>query len=277
MKNVIFFICLILANDALAAASVDIELSASRDDNVSRATAAADIKSDNIVGLGINIQNAWLLTPSSGILLRGNVKFDQYQQYDDLSHITANAGVDYRFQPMVGYSAPVFDISTALERSAFSNSDIRDGTALQTDIAVSSRVTDRIKLQGGLGLEKRWADQGEIYTWLRDRIYVGGNYKYNSKVTLYSNLSRSDGDQVFTSAPNLALFSESKAVANDPVFGVRRAYRVDATAYVFELGDSIAVSANTTLDIGLRYFNITTNDDEYDGTELRASWLYRFK
>ncbi|HEY8084079.1 MAG TPA: hypothetical protein VIE69_00580 [Methylophilaceae bacterium] len=253
------------------------ELSASHDDNVSRAEAGADIKSDNIVGLGINIQRAWLLTPTSGILLRSHVKFDQYQHYDDLSHITANAGVDYRFQPMVGYSAPVFDVGTTLERYAYSNSDIRDGTALQADVSVSSHITDRIKLLGGVGTEKRWADQGEIYVWQRDRIYAGAHYRFSSTATLYANVSRSDGDQVFTSSPNLALFLESKAVTNDPVFGARRAYRVDATADVFELGDSIAISGETTLDIGVRYFDISTSDDWYGGTELRASLLYRFK
>jgi hypothetical protein len=265
-----------LAQRAFAATSVDVELSASRDDNVSRAESAADIKSDNIVGLGINLQNAWLLTPFSGILLRGHVEFDQYQHYDDLSHITANAGVDYRFQPVVGYSAPVFDIGTTLVRHAYNNSDIRNGTELQTDAAVSSRITDRIKLQAGLGLEKRWADEGEIYTWQRDRIYVGGNYKYSPRATLYTNISRSDGDQVFTSAPDPALFVESKAVANDPVFGARRAYRVDATAYVFELGDSIEISSDTSLDIGLQHYDISTSDDDYKGTVLRVSWLYRF-
>jgi len=281
MKNVIFFICLIicstLARDVFAATLVDVELSASRDDNVSRAESAADIKSDNIVGLGINIQHTWLLTPASGILLRSHVKFDQYQHYDDLSHITANAGMDYRFQPMPGYAAPVFDIGATLERYAYSNSDIRDGTALQLDAEVSSHITDRIKLQGGVGTEKRWAGQGEIYTWQRDRIFAGAHYQFSPKATLYANVSRSDGDQVFNSSPNPALLSESKAVTGDLVFGTSRAYRVDATADVFELGDSIAISGNTTLDIGLQHFNISTSGDEYDGTELRVSLLYRFK
>jgi hypothetical protein len=277
MKNVIFFISLILAHNVFAATLIDMELSASRDDNVSRAEAGADIKSDNILGLGINIQRAWLLNPDSGIVLRSHMQFDQYQHYDDLSHITANAGADYRFQPMVGYSAPVFNIGATLERYAYSNSDIRDGTALQADFSVSSHITDRIKLLGGVGTEKRWADQGDIYAWQRDRIYAGGHYRFSPKATLYANISRSDGDQVFTSSPNTTLFLESNAVANDPVFGARRAYRVDATADVFELGGSIAMSGDTTLDIGVRRFDISTSDDWYGATELRASLLYRFK
>ncbi len=162
-----------MAHDAFAATLVDVELSASRDDNVSRAESAADIKSDIIVGLGVSLQRALLLTPASGILLHSHVQLDQYQHYDDLSHITANAGMDYRFQPMLGYSAPVFDIGTTLERYAYSNSNIRDGTALQLDAAVSSHITDRIKLQGGVGTEKRWAGQGDVYAWQHKRIYAG--------------------------------------------------------------------------------------------------------
>lgn len=282
MTNAIFFgaaICCLCVTGIVQAADseVDAELSATRDDNVSRAKSDTDEKGDNIVGLNINVQRAWPVNAYSGVLLRGNVQFDEYQHFDGLSHITADAGLTYRFQPVVGYSAPVFDIGAALERSAYADSDIRDGTALQTDFAVSSRITDRIRLRGGLGLERRWADQDQVYEWLHNRIYVGGDYRFSSKATLYASASRIDGDQVFTSSPDPGLFSESKAVANDPVFGPRRAYRVSATAHVLELGDSIVLSNNTTLDIGLRHFDISSGDDDYYGTEFRVSWLYRFK
>jgi hypothetical protein len=283
MRNVIFFFSVIsffcAPFDTLAAGTlVDFELSASRDDNVNRAESSDDIKSDNIIGLGINLQRAMLLTPSSGILLRGKVSFDQYLQYEGLSHITLNAGMNYRFQPVVGYSTPVFDIGTTLERSSYTDSDIRDGTALQADASMSSRVTDRIKLRGGLGLERRWADQGDVFAWQRWRVFAGGDYRYSAKTTLYASVSRDDGDQVFTTSPNLQLFNESKAAASDPVFGTQKAYRFDATAYVLDIGDSVSFSANTTLDIGLRYFSIDAyGDHSYDGAEIRASWLYRFK
>jgi hypothetical protein len=282
MQNVVIFgaviCCLCVTGIAQAANTVvDAELSATRDDNVARAKSAADVKSDNIVELNINLQHAWLVNTYSGILLRGNVQFDEYQHFDSLSHIAANAGITYRIQPAVGYSTPIFDISTAVERSDFRDSAIRDGTALQVDAAVSSRVTDRIRLRGGLGLERRWADKDSVFEWLHNRIYVGGEYRYGAKATLYANASRIDGDQAVTSSPDPGLFSESKAVASDPALGARRAYRIDATAYVLELGDSIVISADTTLDVGLRHFSISSGDDGYDGTEFRVSWLYRFK
>jgi hypothetical protein len=256
---------------------VDAELSATRDDNVARGKSATDVKSDNIVGLNVDLQHAWLVNAYSGILLRGNVRYDEYQHFAGLSHITANAGITYRFQPVVGYSTPIFDISTAVERSVFRDSAIRDGTALQADAAVSSRVTDRIRLRGGLGVERRWADKDSVFEWLHNRMYVGGDYRFGAKATLYANVSRIDGDQAVSSSPDPGLFSESKAVASDPVLGARRAYRIDATAYVLEFGDSIVISADTTLDVGLRHLSISSDDDGYDGTELRVSWLYRFK
>jgi hypothetical protein len=205
------------------------------------------------------------------------VQLDEYQHFDGLSHISANAGINYRIQPVVGYSAPIFDISTAVERSAFRDSEIRDGTTLQADAAVSSRVTDRIRLRGGLGLEKRWADQASVFEWLHNRVYVGGDYRYGAKATLYANVSRIDGDQAISSSPDPGLLGESKAVTSDPALGARRAYRVDATTYVLEFGDSVVISADSTLDIGLRRFSISSGDDGYDGTEFRVSWLYRFK
>ena len=278
MRNVIFFMGLLLAGNAFAATLVDVELSASRDNNISRAENSADVKTDNILGLGISLQRAWLLSPSSGVLLRGNVKFDQFQHYTDLSHITANVGATYRLQPVVGYSAPMFDFGLALEKDVFRDSDIRDGAALQADVAVSSHVTDRIHVRGGLGLEKRWADTGNVFEWQRLRGFVGGDYKVSAGSTLYASASRTEGDQVFTSSSNPAILSVAQAVANDPVFGARRAYRLGATADVLELGDSMVISSNTTLDLGLRYFTIDADGDHsYDGTELRVSWLYRFR
>lgn len=282
MRNANFFGALIYGlcatcNAQAADTVVDAELSATREDNVAHAKSAADVKSDNIVELKIDLQHAWLVNTYSGILLRGNVQLDQYQHFDGLSHIAANAGITYRIQPVVGYSTPIFDISTAVERSAFRDSAIRDGTALQADAAVSSRVTDRIRLRGGLGVERRWADQGNVFEWLHNRMYVGGDYRFGAKATLYANATRIDGDQAVTSSPDPGLLGESRAVASDPALGARRAYRIDATTYVLEIGDSIVLSADTTLDIGLRHFSISSGDDGYDGSEFRVSWLYRFK
>lgn len=278
MRMFILLMGLMLAVNAFAATLVDVELSASRDNNISRAENSTDIKSDNIIGLGISVQRVWLLSHTSGMLLHGSVKFDQFQHYSDLSHITANAGVTYRLQPVVGYSAPVFDLGLALEKSLYHDSAIRDGTALQSDAAVSSHITDRIHLRGGVGLEKRWADTGNVFEWQRLSLFGGGDYKVSASNTLYASALRTKGDQVFTASPNPAIRNVAQAIANDSVFGARRAYRLGATSDVLALGDSISISANTTLDIGLRYFSIAAEGNHsYDGVEVRTSWLYRFR
>lgn len=257
---------------------VDAELSATHDSNVSRAASSADIKSDNILTAGVTARQAYMLSPFSGVLLRGGVQLAEFAHYDELSQFAVNGSVMYRFQPVVGYSTPVFDVEATLERLMFRDSDIRDGTTLQTSISASSRITDRIRLRGGAGLERRWADDGDVYQWLRDKLFVAVDYRLTDRATVYLNLARVDGDQVFTSSPALTFLNAAKAVADDPVFGARRAYRLGARADQLEVGLSIPLAADQTLDIGASYSDIDAESGKrYQDSQLRASWLYRFR
>lgn len=257
---------------------IDAELSATHDNNVSRATSSADIKSDNILAVGVTARQAYRVNSSSGVLLRGGVVLAELAQYDELSQIAVSGSVIYRLQPVVGYSTPVFDIETSLERTMFRDSDIRDGTIVQASFAASSRITDRIRLRSGVGLERRWADEGDVYQWQRGKLFFSADYKPTDRSTIYINLTRLYGDQVFTTSPSLDFRNVAKAVADDPVFGTRRAYRLGARADQLEAGLSIPLSTDQTLDIGASYSNIDADSGRrYQDGQFRASWLYRFR
>lgn len=257
---------------------IDLELSAAHDDNVSRAESGRDIKPDNSLGLELKASRSLMLTPNSGMLVSGGVRLTEHAHYDDLSNLSANLTAAYRIQPVVGYSAPWLELGGMLQRLYFRHSDIRDGTLLETHMTVGKRFTDRIRLQGSLGWEQRWADASDVYELSRRRLFLLADYKLSPTAALYGSLSRDFGDQAVTSSPAPQLGRSARAIADDPAFGDRRAYRLDAIADIYGLGASIALNAGSTLDLGVQHFRISADGGHaYAGTELRASWLYRFR
>ena len=257
---------------------VDAELAASYDNNLGRAESAHDIFGDNILDFGLTVTRSMLLTPNSGLRFRGGLHLAEHAKYTDLNLVSANIGVSYRVQPVPGYVAPWIEFGAMLTRQSFNNSDIRDGRLLAMEAIAGKRLTDRIGARVGISREQRRADVADVFEWQRHRIYVMADYKLDLNSTLHVSLLRDFGDQVFTTTPNLELREYSKAIAKDPVFGVRRAYRMDAIADALELGVSTPLNSSNTLDIGLRRFHAdAVGGHSYDNTELRASWLYRFK
>ncbi len=278
-RNFMLLPALLGAGAALADAThVDAEFSVRRDDNVSRAESSADIQADTIAGLDVNASRSMMLDANSGVLWRGGLKLAEYRRFDDLSHLDASAGATYRIQPVAAYTAPWFELGVGVERQQFMGSNIRDGNVLTLDLGMGKRFTDRLRGRVGAGWERRYADDNEVFDWQRLKIQVTADFKLTPALVIYGNATRAYGDQVFTATPAPAFRAAAKAIVDDPAFGARRAYRLNAAADVLELGGSFSVNSRNTLDVGCRYFRIDADGDHhYDGSEIRASWLYRFQ
>jgi len=257
---------------------IDAEFSFRHDSNVSRAEVGDDIKSDNVLALDLNASRSFILGPNSGALLRAETGLAEFQHFDDISHLDFGVSAMYRIQPVVAYTAPWFEAGFSAQRQNFMGSDIRDGNVLALDVGMGNRFTDKLRMHGGVGWERRYADDNDVFDWQRLKVSVAADFKFSPTITLYTHLSRAYGDQVFTATPTPAFLNIAKAVINDPAFGARRAYRLNAVADVLELGSSFSLNPNNTLDVGLRYFQIDAEGNHsYDGAEIRMSWLYRFQ
>jgi hypothetical protein len=278
-RNFMLLPALFSAGAALADAThVDAELSLRRDNNVSRAEASADIQPDTIAGLDVNASRSMMLNANSGLLWRGGLKLAEYSRFDDLSHLDLSVGATYRIQPVAAYTAPWFELGVGAERQQFMGSSIRDGNVLTLDLGMGKRFTDRLRGRVGAGWERRYADDNEVFDWQRLKMQVTADFKLTPAVVVYGNASRAYGDQVFTATPAPAFRTAAKAIVDDTAFGARRAYRLNAVADVLELGGSFSLNSHNTLDVGYRYFQIDADGGHsYDGSEIRASWLYRFQ
>lgn len=269
------FYCMTL--NAAETRHLDSELTLAYDDNVSRGAGGRDKLSDNVASAGVNLSQSFRLGEHSGVLLRGGLRHNEYARYHDLSNLILTAEGVYRVQPVVSYSAPVLELALSVDQLIFRDSDIRDGQIARLDTGLSSRLTDRIRLRVGAGLEKRWADEGSVYDMTHRKLSLQLDYRLPGKSTLVFGWSRIFGDQVFTATAGPGYLNAAEAMDDDPVFGTRGAYRLGAIANLVSLGFNLPINTNNSLDISAQVAEIDADGgNDYRSNQLRFSWLYRF-
>jgi len=257
--------------------TLDLELATRYDDNLSRGEAQRDQLSDVAVDLGLSAGYTRMLTANSGIRLNAHVRHSAQQRYDALDLLNLGIDARYRIQPVAGYTAPWIELGAGYEHLSYRDSAVRDGERRHATLMLGKRFTDRLGGRIGLGREWRDADQEDVFEWQRTRQFALLEYKTGLTSTLYLQFQHEDGDQVFTATPGPDYRRYAKAVADDPAFGARRAYRLGADARSLDLGWNLPLTYGV-LDLGLRYFEADASGGHtYEDSELRLGWTYRFQ
>lgn len=258
------------------------------DTNINRAAYAGDEQSDEILSVEGHATRSYRLSNRSGIVVRGGLRLREPLEFDDLGSIAVLGRAAYRFQPSPGYTSPWFELGGAIEAMRFRDSALRDGYIASVFGSVGKHMTDRIRLGAGLGVDERSADEGALYDLSTTRAWLTLDYRAAQKLTVYGSLNWLQGDQVFTAfyagAQN-QLSTYSDVAAADPAFASAfggaaiTAYRMEATTLLYEIGANIALAGNQAIDLGISQFSSSADNGggEYDGTLLRAGYLYRFQ
>jgi hypothetical protein len=261
---------------------LDVELE--RDDNVTRGVLDADRKSDTIASAGVGAAKALLLGPRSGMVLRADARYSHFADFDDLSNVALSAGAAYRVQPVVGFSAPWIELSGDLQWLRHADSDLRDGSIVSLAASVGSYVTDRIRLSGGAGAQRRSGDGTGLYDLSTTRLFGSLDYRVGARTTVYGRVARVDGDHVFAAIDPVSqgwLSAIQEVLVGDAALGSGFVgYRVEASTVLFDIGVNVPFGTRTqALDFSLTRFDSKTDRDsrEYDGTQLRVAYLYRFQ
>jgi hypothetical protein len=255
--------------------------------NVNRAALDREEQSDDSLGLEAYAARSFLLSDRSGIVIRGGLKAREFLEFGDLGSLGIAGRIAWRFQPTPGYTSPWVELAAGAEAFKFRDSDIRDGGLANVSASVGRHVTDRIRLEGGAGYERRFATEGEVYDLSNARLWAQLDYRLMPSTTLYGSATWLKGDQVFTLSNRAGwanLYANAAASAPDPVFAsafsaMPWAYRVEAATWLLDLGANIALTGSQALDVGASYFKSEADegDGKYDGTTFRAAWLYRFR
>lgn len=256
--------------------------------NVNRAARAGEEQSDSAIALEAHAARSFMLSDRSGAVVRAGVRAREFLDFGDMSSIGLTGRAAYRFQPSPGFTSPWIELAANVETLSHRDSDIRDGYILSASASVGRYLTDRIRGEGGVGYERRTASEGDVYDLANARIWGALDYRLTDSTTLYGSATWLTGEQVFTllnpaAWPNL--YGHAKAWARDPVFSqafggtAPMAYRVDADTVLAELGANIALKGNQALDFGVSWFDSKADQGggSYDGTTLRAGYLYRFR
>jgi hypothetical protein len=257
------------------------------DDNATRGLYDG-VKSDNILVVEGSATRSLLLGPTSGALFRAALRYTQYADLKDISNVALVGRAAWRIQPTLGYSAPWYEIAGQAQFLRHADSELRDGSIYSIDASAGSNLTDRTRLAGGIGVDKR-SGGGTVglYDLSNNRLWGSFDLRLGLRNTLYARLTRLAGDQVFSSGSHQGLspagiWEDDPALREPLGLAVANAYRLDATTLIAELGFNYPLRRNDALDFSVLHSSSKVNEgiaegQKYTATQVRASYIYRFQ
>lgn len=263
------------------------------DDNASRGLYDADIKGDSILSVEGSATRSMPIGTRSGALLRAAAKFNQFAAFDDISFFALSGRAAFRTQPGTGFSSPIFEVAGTLDWLQHADSDLRDGTIMTLEGSVGSHITDRVRLGAGLTwLKRNGGDpgrpgEGSIYDLDNTSLWATVDWRFGTRNTVYARFAIIDGDQVFNSVTVSGISSDPAAWATDPALagelgGTVNSYRVDSSTQLWEVGINLPFARAHSLDFLYTSYSSKAEEgpylgNKYDGSILRATYLYRFQ
>ena len=253
------------------------------DTNATRGPGGADSQSDNVLGVEGSATRSLLLGPNSGAVFRGAARYARFTDLSDISVLVLGGRAAWRYQRERAFGAPWFELGGEAQWLNHADSELRDGTMFSVTASVGRYLTDRVRLSGGLGLDKRSGDGTGLYDLTTNRLWASFDYRARVRDAFYARLTRVAGDHVFNAASgvNQGLLSlAADRVIADPALGAGfLGYRVEATTWLYDVGYNLPLQKGRTLDFSLSYYSSETDIGgyKYDGAQLRATYLYRFQ
>lgn len=255
------------------------------DDNATRGLFNG-VKSDNIIELEGAATRSILLGPNSGALFRASARYAHFTDIKDISNLALTGRAAWRYQPTPGWGAPWYEIAAQGQLLRHADSELRDGNIVSFEGSAGSYITDRTRISGGLGLDKRsGGGTAGLYDLSTNRIWGTLDVRVGVRNTVYARLTRQAGDHVFSSGSVSGMSSvwEDDPALRQPLgLGVANAYRLDATTFIYEVGFNHPLGRGQALDFSAARFESKVTEGVYDGTkysatQVRASYLYRFQ
>jgi hypothetical protein len=255
------------------------------DDNATRGLFDG-AKSDNILVLEGSATRSFLLSSRSGVLLRAAARYSHFTDIKDISNLALVGRAAWRYQPSPGFSAPWYELAGQAQLLRHADSELRDGSIVSFDASAGSHLTDRTRVAGGLGFDKR-SGGGTVgqYDLSTNRIWAMLDVRVGARNTAYARLTRQAGDHVFSSGSTSglsAVWEDDPALRGPLGLAVANTYRLDATTFIYELGFNYPLSRSQALDFSASRAESKVEEgpvqgNTYSATQLRATYLYRFQ
>lgn len=256
-----------------------------RDDNATRGLYDGK-KSDTIAVVEGSASRSWLLSPQSGALFRAAARYSHFTDIDDISNLALIGRAAWRYQRDRAFGAPWYELAGQAQLLRHADSELRDGSIVTLEGSVGRHVTDRTRLSGGLGVDKR-SGGGSVglYDLTTTRVWGTADIRVGVRNALYARLAYQTGDHVFSSGSTQGLsgvWEDDPALRAPLGLAMANSYRVDATSLAYELGFNYALRPGQALDFSVARYEAKVGEGAFDGnkysaTQFRAGYVYRFQ
>lgn len=251
----------------------------SYDDNVSRAGAPGDVKSDFVTGVDAALGYLWTIGDNRRLSVSGRIAYDRFDEFGDLSNVEAGAEAYYVIQPAPGYTAPWYELSARVARIEPGHSDIRRSTVVDAGLRAGRRLTDAVVAQLGYRYSMRRA-QGAVFDTDDHALTLDLDFSLSSAMSAYATYEFHLGDIVSTATPTRWIMAAAEASVPDEAFGripgagygYPYAYRLDGRTHVVVAGFEFELTNHASLDLSGSYFNTNwQGGGSYSGVTLGAA------
>lgn len=269
---------------------LDGEATATYDSNVSRAERDRDILSDE--SLLANLALVLHLEPTfkSSLNFRGFAEGEVYREITTLNRATLGGQMMGRWQPVVGFRAPVYQLSLTTQLDDY-GVDQRDSMVYSAQLFASQHINDSTSLAYGIeGVQRR--SKGTVFDTRHTRLFINADFALSTDLNAYAAYSYLHGD-TFSSAQLsfcngasandiFGLIQASDALETDAAFnetfcGSWLAYRLKADTHALTLGLNKAFSHKLSADLSVQGADVNAKgDNNYQRTLVRLGLLARF-
>lgn len=268
----------------------DGELTATYDNNVSRAERERDILRDYSLLANVDVVMRTQPSFSTALNLRAFLEGEAYQDIDTLNRGSAGGQAILRWQPTRGYSAPVYQFTLTAQLDNYDVSQ-RDSMVYTAQAFGSKRLNDRLMMAVGVEGVDRVSD-GTVFDTKNGRLFVNLDAELTDSLAAYGGYSYLYGD-TFSSAQLIfcngvaandifGLIKSSSAIEKDQAFnqkfcGTWVAYRLTASTHVLTLGLNQAFGHRLSADLSVQGVQVyAEGDNNYNRVLVRAGLLARF-
>jgi hypothetical protein len=263
---------------------LNLELSHASNDNLNRsADDAAAVDSTFTTG-GIDLSTMSKLGQYTLVNYRASLRTNTFQDASGMDHSEAGFSIQLRHKTAPGFTKPVISLSASITSKDF-KSDLRDSTTYQSGLVMSSWITDKMSMRGGIRSRLTESDS-RVHDLKDHKFFINADLLITKRFTTYATFSFIKGQSLSTipisntSAEVLAVIAISDEFELDPTFASNQiSYRFDADTRTAAFGINYAIAKKQSLDFSVLNVFTQAQDNknvDYKSTILNLSYLVSF-
>jgi len=267
-----FLLSVLLPNHLLAApVLVDLGFDSVYQDNLSETPDSMGSSFSGVsTRLFASVRKGFILSEDFSFMAKVGADYKAQHIDESADYAGVNVVLASTYRPFERISAPYFKVSLDVRHKDYQN-DFGDEQLYRAKFSVNSQLTDALRVQLGLSRrmgESEWApvDTLNIESWDTDRTGYFLSLDLDlGPVTLYTKLSRSEGDGIWTRQ-----ITNAGADAYIGLFGNNVKHKS------LDIGVNYPLTSNAALDFLARHSEVTRNgNDLHDITSFSMAFIRR--